>query len=79
MATRTRNNTLQTLNLPDTFEDLSGLIGADLRVISTALAERAGDRLLLSPRQCHQLQRKLWNKMTQAINETMESLTVERQ
>ena len=79
MATRTRDNTLQTLNLPDTFEDLSGLIGADLRVISTALAERAGDRLLLSPRQCHQLRRKLWNKMTQAINETMGSLTVERQ
>jgi hypothetical protein len=79
MSTRTRGNTLQTLNLPDTFEDLSGLIGADLRVIATALAERAGDRLLLSPRQCHQLRRKLWNKMTQAINETMESLTVERQ
>jgi hypothetical protein len=79
MATRTRDNTLQTLNLPDTFEDLSGLIAADLRVISTALAERAGDRLLLSPRQCHQLRRKLWTKMTQAINETMESLTVERQ
>lgn len=79
MATRTRDKTLQTLNLPDTFEDLSGLIAADLRVISTALAERAGDRLLLSPRQCHQLRRKLWNKMNQAINETMESLTVERQ
>jgi hypothetical protein len=79
MATRTRDNTLQTLNLPDTFEDLSGLIAADLRVISTALAERAGDRLLLSPRQCHQLRRKLWTKMTEAINETMESLTVERQ
>lgn len=79
MATRTRDNTLQALNLPDTFEDLSGLIGADLRVISTALADRAGDRLFLSPRQCQQLRRKLWNKMTQAINETMESLTVERQ
>ena len=79
MATRTRDNTLRTLNLPETFEDLSGVISADLRVISTALAERAADRLLLSPRQCHQLRRKLWNKMTQAINETMESLTVERQ
>jgi hypothetical protein len=79
MSTRTRDNTLRTLNLPDSFEDLSGLISADLRVISTALAERAADRLLLSPRQCHQLRRKLWNKMTQAISETMESLTVERQ
>jgi hypothetical protein len=79
MSTRTRDNTLRTLNLPETFEDLSGVISADLRVISTALAERAADRLLLSPRQCYQLRRKLWNKMTQAINETMESLTVERQ
>jgi hypothetical protein len=79
MSTRTRDNTLRTLNLPETFEDLSGVISADLRVISTALAERAADRLLLSPRQCHQLRRKLWNKMTQAISETMESLTVERQ
>jgi hypothetical protein len=79
MSTRTRDNTLRTLNLPDSFEDLSGLISADLRVISTALAERAADRLLLSPRQCHQLRRKIWNKMTQAISETMESLTVERQ
>ena len=79
MSTRTRDNTLRTLNLPETFEDLSGVISADLRVISTALAERAADRLLLSPRQCHQLRRKLWNKMTQAINETMESLSVERQ
>ncbi len=50
MSTRTRDNTLQTLNLPDTFEDLSGLISADLRVIATALAERAGDRLCCSRR-----------------------------
>ena len=79
MSTRTRDNTLHTLNLPDTFEDLTGVISSDLKVIATALAERAGDRLLLSPRQCHQLRRKVWNKLTQAINETMESLTVERQ
>ena len=51
MSTRTRDNTLPTLNLPDPFEDLTGLIGSDLKVIATALAERAGDRLLLSPRQ----------------------------
>ena len=79
MSTRTRDNTLPSLKLPDAFEDLTGLIGSDLKVIATALAERAGDRLLLSPRQSHQLRRKLWKKLTQAINETMESLTVERQ
>ena len=51
MSTRTRDDTLQTLDLPDPFEDLTGVIGSDLKVIATALAERAGDRLLLSPRQ----------------------------
>ena len=34
------------LELPDPFEDLTGVIGSDLKVIATALAERAGDRLL---------------------------------
>jgi hypothetical protein len=79
MSTRTRDNTLQTLELPDPFEDLTGVISSDLKVIATALAQRAGDRLLLSPRQTHQLRRQLWNNLTQAINETMESLTIERQ
>ena len=53
MSTRTRDNTLPSLRLPEPFEDLTGLISSDLRVIATALAERAGDRLLLSPRQSH--------------------------
>jgi hypothetical protein len=79
MTTRIRDNTLQTLELPDAFEDLTGVIGCDLRVIATTLAQRAGDRLLLSPGQTHQLRRELWNVLTQVINETMESLTVERQ
>jgi hypothetical protein len=79
MITRTRDNALQTLELPDPFEDLTGVISCDLKVIATALAERAGDRLLLSPRQTHQLRRELWNNLTQVINQTMESLTVERQ
>ncbi len=79
MSTRTRDNTLPTLRLPDPFEDLTGLIGSDLKVIATALAERASDRLLLSPRQSFHLRRRIWNNLTEAINETMESLTVERQ
>ena len=78
MSTRTREDALRTLQLPDPFEDLTGVIGSDLKVIATALAERAADRLLLSRRQTHQLRRTLWNNLTQVINETMESLTVER-
>jgi hypothetical protein len=57
---------------------LSGFIRSDLKVIATALAERAQDRLLLPPRQAHRLRRTLLSKMTEIINETMESLTVER-
>jgi len=78
MSTRTREDTLQTLQLPDPFEDLTGVIGSDLRVIATALAERAQDRLLLPPRQAQQLRRALLNNLNQVINETMESLTIER-
>jgi len=79
MTTRTRDNTLQTLELPDAFEDLTGVISSDLKVIATALAQRAEDRLLLSPRQTSQLRRELWDNLTQIINETVGSLTVERQ
>jgi hypothetical protein len=78
MSARTRNELLRHLQLPDAFEDLSGVIGSDLKVIARALAERASDRLMLPPRQARQLQRKIWNNMTRALNETMASLTVER-
>jgi hypothetical protein len=79
MTTRTRDNTLRTLELPDAFEDLTGVISSDLKVIATTLAERAEDRLLLSSRQSSQLRRELWDGLIQIINQTMESLTVERQ
>jgi hypothetical protein len=66
------------LELPDPFEDLTGVITADLRVIATALAERAAERLLLSPRQTRQLRHALWNRLTRVINETMQPLEIER-
>ncbi len=78
MSTRTTDDALRSLQLPDTFEDLTGVISADLKVIATVLAERAGDRLLLPPRLARELQCTLWNNLTQAINETLESLIVER-
>jgi hypothetical protein len=78
MSARTKNDSLRSLQLPDPFEDLTGLIGSDLKVIARALAERASHRLLLPPRQARQLERKLWNNMTRVINETVGSLTVER-
>jgi hypothetical protein len=74
----TRDHTSRSLELPDAFEDLSGVIRADLKVIVTALAERASERLLLSRRQSLEFQRTLWNDLTRVISETVEPLTIER-
>jgi hypothetical protein len=79
MSTCTRTSRPQTLELPDAFEDLTGVISADLKVIVTALTQRAGERMLLSPRQSAQLQRTLWNNLIRAVNETMGPLNVESQ
>ncbi len=78
MSMRTRNDALRSLDLPDAFEDLSGVIGSDLKVIVKTLTQRARERMLLSPRQTQQLQCALWNKLTKVISETMDPLTVER-
>jgi hypothetical protein len=79
MSTRIRESPPRTLELPDAFEDLTGVISADLKVIVSALTQRAGERMLLSHRQRQQLQRTLWDNLTQIINETLEPLSVERQ
>ncbi len=79
MSTCTRESRPRSLDLPDPFEDLTGVISSDLRVIVTALAQRAAERMLLSPRQCQQLQRKLWDDLARVINESMAPLDVERQ
>jgi hypothetical protein len=78
MSTCTHESPPRSLELPDAFEDLTGVIASDLKVIVTALTQRAGERLLLSPRQRQQLQRKLWNNLTQALTQTLEPLHVER-
>lgn len=78
MSTCTHESPPRSLELPEVFEDLTGVIASDLKVIVTALSQRAGERLLLSPRQRQQLQRKLWNNLTQALTETLEPLQVDR-
>ena len=67
----------QSLQLPPEFEDLTGVIQSDLRVIVSILTERAANRLLLSNRQSQQLQRKLWCSLTESINKSLEPLSVE--
>jgi hypothetical protein len=78
MTPCTHDNRLRSLELPDAFEDLSGVIRADLKVIVRALTQRASERLLLSQRQSLELQRALWNDLTRVISETVEPLTVDR-
>jgi len=69
---------LHSLQLPPEFEDLTGVIQSDLKVIVSILTERASDRLLLSGRQSQQLRRALWSRLTETINKSLEPLSVER-
>ncbi len=77
MSTRMHRTSLHSLQLPPEFEDLTGVIQNDLKVIVSILTERASDRLLLSRRQSQQLQRSLWNSLTETINKGLEPLSVE--
>jgi hypothetical protein len=65
------------LNLPVEFEDLSGLIEADLKAVATMLTRRAHERLLLTRREYRQLHRDLLSRLSEAVNETMAPLTAE--
>ena len=78
MSTRMQRTPLHSLQLPPEFEDLTGVIESDLKVIVSILTERASDRLLLSGRQSQQLRRALWSRLTETINKSLEPLSVER-
>jgi hypothetical protein len=78
MATCNPESTLQELELPAEFEDLTGLLGTDLRVIVKVLAQRANERLLLTRREYRSLQSELWNSLTTAINKAVEPLSADR-
>jgi hypothetical protein len=77
MSTRMQRASLNSLQLPPEFEDLTGVIKNDLKVIVSILTERAADRLLLSGRQSQQLQRELWNSLAETINKSLEPLSME--
>jgi hypothetical protein len=68
---------LRSLELPPEFEDLTGVVQNDLKVIVSILTERATHRLLLSRRQSQQLQISLWNSLTETINKGLQPLSVE--
>lgn len=78
MAACKNDASLNDLELPAEFEDLQGLLQADLRAVVTMLTQRAGERLLLTRREHHQLRASLWNNMTAAVNEAVEPLSADR-
>ncbi len=78
MATCKSESALQELDLPTEFEDLTGLISADLKAIVKMVAQRANERLLTTRREHRELQKELWNRLTAAINTTVEPLSADR-
>ncbi|HMB06213.1 MAG TPA: hypothetical protein VKP69_21075 [Isosphaeraceae bacterium] len=78
MSTCKQEIPLRTLELPDEFEDLAGLLQADLKAIVAAVTQRANERLLLTRREARQLRQTLWNNLTQVVNEAVEPLSADR-
>ncbi len=78
MDTCKNETALNDLVLPAEFEDLEGLLRADLRAVVTMLTQRANERLLLTRREQHQLRARLWNNLTAAVNEAVEPLSADR-
>lgn len=78
MSTCNQESALQRLDLPAEFEDLTGLLQTDLRAVVAVLTERAGERLLLTRRESKQLRQTLWNRLTEAVNTSLEPLSADR-
>ena len=78
MAACKNETSLNELELPVEFEDLEGLLRADLRAVVAMLTQRANERLLLTRREHHQLRATLWNNLTAAVNKAVEPLSAER-
>ena len=65
------------LELPAELVDLDGLLHADLRAIVGMVATQANDRLFLTRREFRDLQHDLWDRLVEAINTSVEPLSVE--
>lgn len=78
MAACKNEASLTDLQLPAEFEDLEGLLRADLRAVVAMLTQRANERLLLTRREHHQLRATLWNNLTAAVNNAVEPLSADR-
>jgi hypothetical protein len=78
MVTCAKDTSQASLELPVEFEDLAGLVQADIQAIVAMLTQRAHEQLLLTRREYHQLQQTLWNSLTEAVNTAVEPLSAER-
>ncbi|WP_422929788.1 hypothetical protein [Singulisphaera sp. PoT] len=78
MATCKQESPYLSLDLPQEFEDLAGMVQIDMKAVVTALTQRANERLLLTRRETQQLRRRLWNSLAQAVNEAVEPLSADR-
>ncbi len=77
MAQRIQSPSPRSLDMPPEFEDLAGPIAGDLKVVVAVLAERAGERLMLSSRQSQLLRRSLWNRLVDAVNAEIRPLSAD--
>jgi len=78
MIPQTRKPGLRALDLPPEFEDLTGLIAGDVKVIVSILTERASERLMLTKKQARELQRALWNRLAESIHDEIEPFSADR-
>ena len=76
MATCEHDTQFVALELPEEFEDLEGLIQADLQALVGMLVTRAHERLYLTRREHTELQAELWNGLTEAINSAAAPLSI---
>jgi len=78
MSTCDRQSVTGRLRLPGEFEDLTGLLEADIRAMVLALTSRAGERLLLTRRESRYLRDTLLDRLTGALNDSLEPLSADR-
>ncbi len=77
MSTCERETQFVALDLPEEFEDLEGLIQADLQAVVAMLVQRAHERLMLTRREFQHVQMNLWNGMADAVNAAVAPLSIE--
>ncbi len=77
MATCDQEMSFDALELPEAFDELEGLLHADLQAIVSMVVQRAHERLFLTRREFAQLQQQLWNDLVDVINRSVEPLSVE--